>query len=110
MRRRGGNRLRIRVRRKEEEETSEEEDGAGGFTEITMQAPAEGFALFFFAAQYAEQDVVHHVRENDGRAEEEDGQEPGVAEVWDEPQQVDVGCRNVGGDEAIQCCSVSFVG
>ena len=64
-----------------EEKAGEEEDRARGFAEVALQAPAETFVLLLSAAKQAKQDVVHHVCEHDGGAEEEDGEEPGVTEV-----------------------------
>ena len=64
---------------KNKHEAGEDEDGAGGMAEIPLQAPAEGG--LFFAAEDAEEDVVDNVRTDDGRADEEDDEEPAVAEM-----------------------------
>lgn len=63
------------------EGAGEEEDGAGWAAEMFLQTPAEGGGLGLFAADDAEEDVVDEVREDQRSAEEEDGEEPAVAEV-----------------------------
>jgi len=81
----------------DEEETGEEEDCASGFSEVALKAPAEAFALLFFSAQQAKQDVVHHVCEHDGGAEQEDDEEPGVTEVRNlQREQIQMRCGEAG--------------
>src|SRR5580704_10886681 len=49
--------------------------------EIALQSPADAFALSLFAAQDAEQNVVHHIRDDDGGAKQKDGEEPAVTKM-----------------------------
>jgi hypothetical protein len=83
-----------------EEETGDEEDGAGGVAEIALHAPAEALIALFSAAQDAEEDVVDEVGEDDGGAEEKDGEEPSMIKV--ERGEREERVRGEAGGEAVQ--------
>ncbi len=77
-----------------DEGAGEEKDGAGRVAEMTLESPAEAdVGLGGFAAGDAEDDVVDEVGEHQGGAEEEDGEEPAVFEVWVESWGMMIGCR-----------------
>jgi hypothetical protein len=44
-------------------------------------SPSQGSGFCLFAAQYAKQDVMHPIREDDDGTEQKDGEEPGVTEL-----------------------------
>ncbi len=68
--------------REHDEQAGNEEDGAGGVAEIPLHAsPLQGSGFRLFAAQYAKQDVMHNVREDDDGTEQKDSEEPGVTEM-----------------------------
>jgi hypothetical protein len=75
------------------EQDGEEEDGAGRAAEMLLQSPAEMGGLGLFAADEAEEDVMDEVREDQRPAEEEDGEEPAVAEVKVFSHRQRLGCE-----------------
>ena len=65
----------------DDEQDGQEEDRPRGAAKVLLQTPAETGGLGFFVTDDAEENVVEDVCEDERSAEEEDGEEPAVAEV-----------------------------